>query len=163
MVAGDVALLAGIALDVVELFAVDQPPTWGHHSALAPLLGPLDPLRVDRQNALGPIRPAAQQRRYACAVDIEILWDGCAGELGQGREDVDVRRERVNIARLAQRAVGPANEERHAMAAVIFGALLAAHTVVDAAPGNVRVGSAVVVDARGRAIVGGEDEDGVVA
>ena len=71
MIGGNVAPLARIPSQVVQLQPVHQAPRAAHHRAQAPLGRVGDALRVGHHGALGPgaVIHAAQQRRQAAAVE----------------------------------------------------------------------------------------------
>ena len=66
---GEVSGLAWIGLDVVQLGAVEQPPSLGQHRTVSPFLGIRQFLVVNEQRALWPRRLwFRQQRPETCAV-----------------------------------------------------------------------------------------------
>ena len=81
---------------------------------------------------------------------------GCSGDVGQGGEEVPERTDMVSGAAALDMS-GPGHDEGHTDTALVEVALDAAETAVAVEVG--RVGSALDV----RSVVGGEDDDGVVA
>ena len=148
---GDVLLLAGIGVDVVQLLAIDEAPLVGHHRALAPLDWIAHSLAVGHQNAVRPVlRLALDQRPDVHAIKLHALRRRYLTVIDKGRHHVDIRGDGVHIAPAGEAAFGPVDKERYAMAAVVLAAFLAAHAVV------------VHARAGGGAVVRGENENSVV-
>ena len=156
-----VGALVRIGLDVVELLAVYQSPPLRHHCRAAPFDRHVDPLRVDEERAVvEPCRLVFQQGHETLAVESELPGNLSSSELGKRRQDVDMRGEIVDVASSFDPASRPANEERDAVATVIFRALPGPHPRVEAfeAAGL----AAPVLESFRRSVVGHEYEDGVL-
>ena len=159
---GDVAPLARVGRHVVELATVDQPPPLGHHRRLPPLDRQLQPVRLDEERPLRPRRRGvSQQRREARAVRRDVGRRSQSAQFDQRGQEIDVGGEPVDVAPADQPGLGPANEARHAVSAVVLRALLAAHARVEPAPAA-RVALFGRKNSGGRAVVGHEDEDRVL-
>ena len=85
-----------------------------------------------------------------------------AAEFEQGRHEIDIRGQGVHVASVAEAAVGIADEEGDAMAALVGRPLLAAHSGVIAARTFLRELVGVEFDAVGSAVVGHKDQDGII-
>ncbi len=134
---------------VIKLLAVDQPPLVPDDGGF-PLLQPGAAV-LDNQLAVGKLALAAEQSGEAQAIEPGRGGRFHAAQLKQRREEVLNLRRRGKVPRLAQPAGRPAYPARHPVAAVVEGGLAVAQ------PGVPHL------HARRAAVVGHEDEDGVVA
>ena len=152
MLLGQVGLLPGIGVDVEQFLAVDQSPLVGHHRALAPLDRIAHALRVGDQNPVRPrfLLPPLDERADVHAVEFDALRRRYVAVVNQGRHNIHIGGDHVHIPPLGQAALRPVDEERHAMATIILATFFSTHAVV------------VNVRATGGAVVGGENENGVV-
>ena len=105
--------------------------------------------------------PAPQERYQAPAVEGASVGDFDPAQVEQGRHEIDVAGQRVDVAAAGDAPVGVADEERHAVAAFVRRAFPAAHSGVAASLPFEGELAGIEVDSGGGAVVGHEDEDGV--
>ena len=89
-------------------------------------------------------------------------WNFDSAQVEQGRHEIHVASQRAYVAAAGDVPVGIADEEGHAVAAFVLGALFAAHSSVVAARSFAGELIGVQFDASSCAVVGHKDEDGVV-
>ena len=85
-----------------------------------------------------------------------------SAQLEQRGHEVHVAGQGVDVAPADDVPVGVADQEGHAVAAFVLGALAAAHAGVVAARPLAGELTVIQLDPRGRAVVGHEDEDRIV-
>ena len=162
MLGSDVFRLPGICGDVVELFPADQSPAIRHHRAVAPLLRILDALRVRYQGARLPALGVAGDERHQAFPQHQRRAGrpfGDSAVFHQCRQNIDVGGQSRDIAPGRHPTRGPADEERHAVSALIFAALRPAHAGIEAL---CRLARCFFDIAGGRPVVRHEDQDRVL-
>ena len=153
MLSGNVIRLLGIGLEIVEFLAVDEAPSIGHHSALAPFDRVNYALRFNHQRTVGPFfAVGVQQVADVASIEFDV-WCLESAEFDEGWKKVDVCGQLLDRFSSFDLSVWPTDDQRNSVTAVIFGILHAAHSAIVAA---------AVLQAAGCTVVGHEDKDGVV-
>ena len=150
---GNIDLLAGVLVDLVEFLPVDEAPLFGHNGGLAPLDGIAHALRVGDEEAVGPVVVVALVEKVSDGHSVKLETGRSllrVAEIEKGGDDIHKGGEGFDGALSSQLPRGPVEKEGNAVSSVVFAALGATHSGVED-----------VASHRG-AVVSSEDEDGVV-
>ena len=152
---GDIPRLPGVGIEVVQFGIIHQPPAVPNHRGIAMARGSVArwhevPVLHDEHSVCQLVFPA-QKAAQGNPVKSRVFGRVQAAQGNQGRQHVRAVRGTGNVARVAQRPIGPTHEKRHPMPALVQRGLFAAHARV------------VHGLARCSAIIGHENQQGIVA
>ena len=148
----DVLFLTGVFGDVVKFLTIDEAVLLRHDGGLPPFDGVNDTLGIGDEKSFWPcdIGRGVDEILQREAVEFDFGFVGDSASFEEGRDNIDGVAEGGDFAMGIESCGGPVNEHGDTVATVIGGAFVAPHACIEDS------------GAGGGAVVGGEDEDGVV-